>query len=191
MKHFLFAVALLCAAPAQAQVAQEWVAQRAQPDLVVAHEQRANGSTIVERIPRGETLERWSRMVTNQRFAGLMARGGGGVLDEWLNNFTGGLANACPGSSTAGLQRLTVSSRPAVQLRANCPRNPTTGQPETIFLIAIAGRADLHVAQVAYRRVPSAADIAYARVQLASVTYCQRTNASTVCTAAARTPEAR
>jgi hypothetical protein len=189
MKHAWAGLALLVATPSWAQDAPEWVAQAPLPDLVVAFEQRDRGSTIVERVPPDETVQQWSVMATNQRFAGLIGRGA--TLDDWLGNFLGGLENGCPGYRATAPRRFTEAGRPALELRLDCPRNPATGLPETFFLRAIAGRADLHVAQVAFRRSPSAADVAYAEAHLASVRYCQRNGASPACIAAASSPEAR
>lgn len=189
MKYALAPLALAISAPGFAQAAPEWVAQGALPDLVVAFEQRDRGSTIVERVAPGETVERWTVMVTNQRFAGLIARGA--TLDDWLGNFLGGLETGCPDYRSSDPRRFTLSGQPSVEMRLDCPRNPATGLPETFFLRAIAGRADLHVAQVAFRRRPSAADVAYAQAHLASVSYCQRIGASAACIAAASSPEAR
>ena len=189
MKYAMACLALALAAPVAAQDAAEWVAQGPLPDLVVAFEQRDRGSTIVERIPPGETVQQWSVMATNQRFAGLIGRGAS--LDDWLGNFLGGLDAGCPGFRAATPRRFTVSGRPALELRLDCPRNPATNLPETFFLRAIAGRADLHVAQVAFRRRPTEADVAYAQTHLASVAYCQRNGASPACIAAASSPEAR
>ena len=66
---------------------------------------------------------------------------------------------------------------------ADCPRNPQTGLPETFLILAIEGANDMHVAQVAFRRVPSAQDIAWAEAQLESVALCTGASREPVCTA--------
>lgn len=180
---------LLVAQPAAGQGSGEWVAQARLPDLVVAFEHRDRGSTIVERIPPGESVQAWSVMATNQRFARLLANGA--TIDDWLGNFLGSLDRGCPGYRSSDLLRTEQSGRPMVELRLDCPRNPSTGLPETFFLRAIAGRTDLHVAQVAFRRVPSAADVSYAQRHLATVRYCDRTDRTAACRNAATSPEAR
>jgi hypothetical protein len=55
-------------------------------------------------------------------------------------------------------------------MRVDCPLNPATGLPETFFAKAVPGAADMHVAQVAFRRVPSAQDATWAERYLAGVT---------------------
>ena len=171
----------LMAAPAAAQPPAEWVGQAPLPDLVIGYQQAAGGSMIVERIPPRETVERWSRMVTNQRFAGVAARGV--TLDQWSAIFLNGLGTDCPGFHGGVTARPTVSGQPAIDIRIDCPRNPATGEPETFLLRAIAGRTDLHVAQIAFRHLPSAAETEWALSHLASVTLCTRESEAGVCRA--------
>ena len=171
--------ASLLATAAYAAPPREWIGQAALPDLVVGFQRAAEGSLIVERIPPGETVERWSRMVTTQRFAGVIARGGS--LEEWHDYMAGALARDCQRSRSSEPARLTVAGRPAIEFRGDCPLNPATGQPETYFIRAIEGPADLHVAQVAFRHVPSAAEAEWARAHLASVTLCHVNSTEQVC----------
>jgi hypothetical protein len=169
------------ASAAQAAPPAEWVGQAPVPGLVIGHRLAEGGSMIVERIPRGETTDRWTRMVLNQRFAGVIARGG--TLSEWRGHFLEGLQTGCPGARVSDPGRIDIVGRPAIEFRVDCPRNPATGGPETFLLRAIAGRADLHVAQVAFRHVPSAEEVAWARRHLATVTLCTRRIASPLCRA--------
>jgi hypothetical protein len=175
-----WALALL-ATPAAAQAPAEWVGQAPLPGLVIAYHLAGEGSLIVERVPRGETIERWTRMVTNHRFAGEITAGG--TVDRWHAGFVSNLSQACPGFRASVPARLRIEGRPAIEFRGDCPRNPATGQPESFFLRVIAGRADLHLAQVGFRHVPSAAEAGWARAHLASVTLCTRQSAAAVCRA--------
>jgi len=134
---------------------------------------------IVERVPPGETVEQWSRMVTVQRFADVIARGG--TLFEWRDHFLDGLRTGCPGFRVGDTIFSSLAGHPALQLRIDCPLNPATGRPETFLLLAIAGHSDLHIAQIAFRHVPSEAETAWARAQLASVTLCTPVASAGVC----------
>lgn len=167
------------AGAAKAAPPAEWVGQAPLPGLVVGFQRAEGGSMIVERIPPGESADRWTRMVLNQRFAGVIARGG--TLSEWRGHFIDGLRTGCPGYRASDSGRLDIVGRPAIEFRIDCPRNPATGLPETFLLRAIAGGADLHVAQVAFRHVPSAEEVAWARRHLATVTLCTRRIASPIC----------
>lgn len=141
--------------------------------------QAGNAHTgITEEVPQGETVERWTRMVTTQRFAGLarkadVATYAGAVID--------GLAGGCPGARTTPVEVTTVSGRPAARFRADCPRNPGTGLPETFWLLALAGPNDIHVKQVAFRRVPDAADVRWAEDFIAGTTWCAAGTRSSDC----------
>lgn len=189
VKNLLLAfLAISLTVPASAQSIGEWVAQPALPSLIVAFEHHRGGSTIVERVAPGESVENWTMMVTNQRFAGLIA--GGATIDDWLANFRAGLSGACPGFREHPMRRIVVSGRPAIELRLDCPLNPATNLPETFFWRVIAGRADLHVTQMAFRRVPSARDEETAQAFLAGVSLCTRADQSALCATARQTPEA-
>jgi hypothetical protein len=163
-------LALMGASAAMAQGGAEWLGQAPLPGLVIGFQRAEARGMIIERVPPGETVEQWSRMVTVQRFTGVIARGG--TLDEWRGHFLDGLRTGCPGFRGGDATHLTVAGRPALDLRIDCPVNPATGRPETFLLRAIAGRADLHIAQIAFRHVPSEAEVQWASTQLAGVTLC-------------------
>jgi hypothetical protein len=109
-------------------------------------------------------------MVTTQHFAGTAARGI--TLEPWAGSFLGGLRSACPGYGGSEPLYFEADGRRSVTFRVDCPNNPATGKPETFLLRAIAGSADLHVVQLAYRRLPSAAESRAAQSHLESIRLC-------------------
>ena len=131
--------------------------------FITGYQVARNGSSIQEQVPAGENVEQWTRMVTSQRFAGVATRTN---ADGFLQLMLDGLSAACPGARTT--YRRPVGR--AAQMRIDCPLNPKTGLPETFFAKAIPGSADMHVAQVAFRRVPTAKDVSWAESYLAGVT---------------------
>ena len=156
----------------------EWIAQADLPGFAEVHRDEGANGMIIERVPNGESVERWSRMITVQRFTGAAQ---GLSPQQLLVNMANGLSTGCPGAQASQIVRLTVSSRPAARFRVDCPRNPGTGLPETFTALAIAGATDLHVAQVAFRRVPSQADDAWAARQISSVALCSAASRESVC----------
>ena len=133
------------------------------PGFITGYQVTRDGNSIQEQVPKGENVEQWTRMVTTQRFAGVATRTN---ADGFLQLMIDGLSAACPGA------RITYR-RPqgrAAQMRVDCPLNPKTGLPETFFVKSMPGSADMHVAQVAFRRVPNSADAAWAEHYLAGVT---------------------
>ena len=179
MRKWLAIVAAMAAFPAAAQTGGgEHVGQAPLPGFFLAHRVEAGGSLIEERIPEGETVEAWSRMVTVQRFAGASRRLPPAVL---LANIESNLRTSCPGATTTAISEATVSGRRAARMRADCPRLAETGLPESFVMLVIEGSSDLHVAQVAFRRVPTEADLAWADRHLASVVVCDRASREAVC----------
>jgi hypothetical protein len=113
-----------------------------------------DGQTMEERIPAVETVDVWTRMITVQRFAGL-ARVGPRALLERLGAL---MIGACPGAAAEPVANGNDSGRPTASLRVNCPLNPATGKPETMFARAFQGSSDIHLVQYAYRAIPSAGE---------------------------------
>ena len=156
----------------------EWIAQAELPGFVIGHRLEGSNGMIVERIPEGESVHRWTRMVTVQRFTGVADRM---RPEDLLANMTRGLATGCPGARAGEVASLQVPGRPAARFRVDCPRNPATGLPETFVAQAIAGETDMHVAQVAFRRVPTSEDAAWATRQIESVVLCTAASRDGAC----------
>ena len=167
-----FSTVAAAAAPA------EWSGRPAAPGFVVGFEKANAEQSIVERVPAGESVERWTRMLTSQRFIGRAADPGPRQL---LVNIQNLMENACPGGSTSDIVTMTISGRPAARMRSDCPLNPQTGLPETFFIIAFAGTDDLFAEQVAFRRVPTAADITFGSQDLQAVRLCTAASKEPVC----------
>lgn len=119
---------------------------------------------IEERVPKGESVQRWTRMITVQRFAGGARVGPQRLLD----GLAAGFAQSCAGSVAEPVTTDAVSA----SIRIDCPLNPQTGKPETMFARAFGGDADLHVVQYAFRAKPAAVQVTEARAYLASVSLC-------------------
>jgi hypothetical protein len=177
MRWFLMAIAAVSSMPAMAGQA-EWSGRPPAPGFVVGFDKANAEQAIVERVPTGESVERWTRMLTSQRFVGRARDPGPRQL---LANIQNLMKNGCPGGSTTQIVDLTVSGRPAARMRSDCPRNPQTGLPETFFILAFAGKNDLFAEQVAFRRVPTAADVAFATKELQGVRLCSAASKEAVC----------
>ena len=171
---------MLCLAGTGTAVAQpsEWSGRPERPGFVVGFEKANGEQSILERIPTGETVQRWTSMLTSQRFFG---RGRDPGPRQLLVNMQGLMTNACPGGSTSEIVPMTVSGRPAARMRADCPLNPQTGLPESYFIVAFAGTIDLFAEQVAFRRTPTAADLSFASKELQQVRWCTAASKEAVC----------
>jgi hypothetical protein len=133
------------------------------PGFKIGNQVSADGVRIVERIPRNERIERWTRMVTTQRFEGLGART---EPAGFLQLIATGARDWCPGVEVSAIR--TVGG--AAQLRVDCPLNRATRRPETFIMRAAKGTSDLHVYQVTWRRRPWPADVQWGMAYLDGVT---------------------
>jgi hypothetical protein len=125
--------------------------------------------SILEEVPRGETVEKWTRMVTTQQFLNVPAQL---TPQAILQGLTRSLPARCPGATTTEVATVIVSGHNGARMRADCSRNPQTGLPETFLMIAVQGPSDLHIKQAAFRRVPDRSDLAWAEGVLGMVTFC-------------------
>ena len=171
MRSIIFTIAAFTIAAPAAAATSEWSMRLPAPGFVVGFDKANAQQSIVERIPSGETVERWTRMLTSQRFMGRGADPGPRGL---LTNMQGLMKEACPSGGTTAIVAMTVSGRPAARMRADCPLNPQTGLPETYFIVAFSGDGgDLFAEQVAFRRVPTNADVQFATATLQQVALCK------------------
>lgn len=171
--------AVICASPAIA-APSEWSMRVPAPGFVVGFDRANSEQSIVERIPAGETVERWTRMLTSQRF---MGRGRDPGPHGMLLNMQGLMKEACPDGGTTAIVDMTVSGRPAARMRADCPLNSQTGLPETYFIVVFAGSRDLFAEQVAFRHVPTTADVQFATKMLQQVSLCKAGSKVKACAA--------
>jgi hypothetical protein len=118
------------------------------PDrFVSAYDAAQDGHELHEFIPRGETVDDWSRMVTIE-----IVHGAHNIdLVAFAQNVARGWENACPGSSVGGVGTGGANGYPYVLWRYVCPVNPATGKPETMWMKAISGADAAYVVQYAYR----------------------------------------
>lgn len=140
------------------------------PGYVVAYKAGDQQRSIREEVPQGENVQRWSRMITTQRFAGIAARI---APADFARLMTRGVMGSCPGSTSGTPIELTVSGRPAAQLRVDCPQVPATGKPEAFVLLVVAGEQDLLARQVAFRSVPTEDDLQWADAVLSGSVICK------------------
>jgi hypothetical protein len=123
------------------------------------------GQSIEERVPASESVEAWTRMVTIQRLSGLAALGAHRLLDRMGAMWSG----SCPGATVSPVEDAVVDGRAVASFSVTCPRNSQTGKPETMFARAFDGASDLHIAQYAFRSIPTAHEAEAATAYLQGV----------------------
>ncbi|MES2096168.1 MAG: hypothetical protein V4459_05365 [Pseudomonadota bacterium] len=162
MRAILAALVVLAAGPGERLVAP------VPAGFVVGYSVARGTMAIEERVPKGESVELWSRMITVQRFTGGARFGARMLLDRIKASLPGG----CPGGTTSGVVESTIDQRTYASMRADCPLNPATGKPETFFARTVVGADDLYSVQYAYRAVPSNAESMTAEAYLAGIRLC-------------------
>ena len=132
---------------------------------------------MIEYVPKGETVQNWTSMVTVQIFhnlrtadpdtfiAGIGKRWAGACKDATVTRVTGGRENGFPF---------------ALWLMA-CPLNPSTRKPETTYFKVIGGDDALYGVQYAYRRPLDAVPIAPTMRYLHQVSVCDTRRADRPC----------
>lgn len=133
--------------------------------------------SIRKHVPHGQTLHRWKRMVTTQRFTGYAERM---TAEAYARTLAGQLPQACAELVVSPIVPLTVSGRPAAQFQVDCPL-AQGDEPETALVLVIAGKTDMHVKQVALRGALPGVDLAWARNYLAATVFCEANDAQDVC----------
>ncbi len=177
MRKSLIAIfaAILVAGPA---AAAGYLKAEQQPGFVVGYSASNGQAAITEEVPSGETVDKWTRMITSQFFRGF-ARASSPYA--FLEGMQKSLASGCPGFKVSAITTEPLAGQPAARMRADCPLNPKTGLPETFWIIAIANQNDMHIRQVAFRKVPDAADTAWAERVLLAARWCGDTAATGGC----------
>jgi hypothetical protein len=132
--------------------------------FVSAYNAEQGGMRIEERVPKGETVDRWTRMITVQRMRGGAQVGGPALLAKLSSLFS----QSCLGSIASPV----ATAGDSASIRIDCPLNQETGKPETMFARAFTGMSDLLLVQYAFRSVPTPAQANEAQSYLATVVRC-------------------
>ena len=149
-------------APAQtAPVPERQVALPADRGLVFAHRARQGRSILVELVPAGESVERYTRMVTLRTMPDLGRVPEKDVLDRFTERYRA----ACPRSTVTVLKFESLSDG----VRIDCPLHPGTSRMETVFVRVLDLSPDRAMVHITMTRVPMPDDSRWARDFLSQV----------------------
>jgi hypothetical protein len=158
-------IRIACLAVAAAALASPAAAEKLAlppaPGFIAGHHATQGRLTIDEYVPRGESVQRWTRMITVQRISGL----GNVPAPQFVAEIAKRYVAGCRGKATG----LAVPFGAAAGARLDCPRNPMTGAPETLFIRAIPGGGDMFCVQIAFRGIPMPRETQWARDYLGRV----------------------
>jgi len=113
------------------------------------------GMKMVEFVPAAETVDDWSRMVTEQIFYGR----GRADPDALPRGMAARWSTDCPGGSASQVRLSEENGYPVSIWMFLCPTNPATSKPENMWMKVIAGTDSLYSVQYAYRSPVSKAMI--------------------------------
>jgi hypothetical protein len=145
-KRFLILAGMAAASLASAASAEDRLVSPPLAGFVLGYQAANEAQSIREEVPKGETVENWSAMVTTQRFAIVEPD-----LDGFAPAFLGGLKANCPGATNSAPTRFVQHGAQAVTFSATCPKSPATGKREAMTVIAMAKGDAVFVKQVAFR----------------------------------------
>lgn len=136
-------------------------------DFETGYQASQGEQTIVELVPKGQTVQNWERMVTLQTFAGNTRS----VID-FRRAVSDGWRSACPGGNTINLSEGQENGYPYALLQMSCEHNPQSGRPEYTWIKAMRGERALYVAQYAFRHLPSREEVTDAARRLRGMSLC-------------------
>ena len=137
------------------------------PGFKVGYQSNHDNSAISEWVPVGESVDAWTQMLTVQVYRGAKVEPATflqGVGKQW--------SDACPGSGAKGIFTGQINGYVVSMLVLRCPKNITTGKPETTAFRVIKGNDALYSVQRAFRSDPSDAEMDNVMRYLAKVSVC-------------------
>lgn len=118
-----------------------------QSGFVQGYAARHGSMDIIESVPKGESVENWSRMITSQIFHNQKNTD----PDVFAASVAQGWKSACPDSNARKVTSGKENGYPYSLWLFECALNPSTGKPETMWMKVISGDDALYSVQYAYR----------------------------------------
>src|SRR5215213_6808102 len=111
----------------------------------LGHHQKADQGEISEFIPKGETVEGWSEMITVQLLPAHNSNA------KFYATFESLAKQACTDGSTEVIATTEENGYPVKVFILSCPTNQQTNMGETTFIKTIEGKDKFYVVQKAWR----------------------------------------
>jgi hypothetical protein len=160
--------ALALSGTAHAQATEERLSSPEIPGFTIGFAATNDTQSIREEVPEGETTQRWSRLITTQRFTGLASRV---TPKKYAARVIRAMKKRCSDVEIDDTRAFEMAGRKAYQFKVECPIG-ATGRREAFIMLAVAGVNDMHVKQVAFRGQVVDSGLAWGRRYLDAVTFC-------------------
>ena len=132
---------------------------------------------MTEYLPRDETFDTWTRLITVNVFHTLHGADPAqlpiGMGPRW--------SAVCPNAKSEEVAKSAVNGYPATLWLFECPLNPTTHKPENMWLKAIGGADALYSVQYAFRLPITDAARTEAMIYLNGISACDSRGAAHPC----------
>lgn len=123
----------------------------------VALHSKTNIGVILEMIPEGESLDRWTEMLTVQVMRNINRY----TSASFYADMKTALSGMCPCGSTTIVELGREQRQPTLLWAHRCPLNEHTGQPENTWFKVLIRGGNIVVAQKAFKFEPSAEAVAF------------------------------
>lgn len=130
------------------------------------------GNSITEFVPKGQTVEAWTDMIT----VNIAPNAASIAPRAFLGTLESAWKGACPGAESTWLREGEEAGRPMAVLLLSCPLNPSTGQPETTWVKGIQGQQGFYTVQKAFRTEVKDAEVVTWMKWLSGVALCGNDN---------------
>ncbi len=134
-------------------------------------------NTMIEYIPKGETVRNWTEMLTVQTMNNMNHV----PVEQFAENMSKMWLQACPNSSVSALDKGETNGYPFITWLQICPNNPSTGKPEITFIKAVKGNEKLYVVQKAFKFKPSKQQITDTGQMLQKISVCDKEDKQHAC----------
>jgi hypothetical protein len=141
-------------------------------------QKRQGKAQITEMVPKAETVNSWTEMLTVQVFYGLKS-----TPEQFRDRIAALWSQSCSGAESAPIMSAVESGYPVTMWLASCPLNKDTGKAEFTFMKAIAGNDSFYVVQKAFKFTPSKEQTATWTQYLRKVGVCDTRVAERACPA--------
>ena len=135
----MLATAGLAAAQAPQRVPDRQIVLPPMGDFVPGYQQHAGRQSIVEFVPRGQTVQRYTKIITLNTFPVPPGMTEAAALAGFAKRYQA----ACSGTTYTVVPLANGNAG----VRLDCARNPQTGKRETVFARAVAMHPEMAIVQ--------------------------------------------
>ncbi len=144
----------------------------------IGFQDRKGGAQITEMVPKAETVENWTEMLTTQVFFGLKV-----APRQFKASMDEAMQAGCPGAKSMEGVQDQENGYPILAWLQVCPSKPATGKPEKPWYKAIQGNDSFYLVQNAFKYAPSEQEVTRWLKYLRGISVCDTRLPASACPA--------